>query len=224
MRLRSLLIAVGLVSFATTELAAQTCVGAASYASGPVRLGGGYASTDGTKSYGLTLGVGAKAGPFASASVSRSEYSDLDAHGTGVALGAGYAFDLKPTRTVQFCPLASLARESGPDVDYGGSTIALSVRDVGIGGSFGGVVPVTPTLDLVPFAGAYFVASRFSATFQGDTQSDSQNAGEADVGAGFVINRTLTLQPSVAIPFGTDGAKSVLRLALAFNFGGSPKH
>lgn len=222
MRLRSLLIALGVVSFAATKMAAQTCVGAASYSSGPVRLGAGFATTDGAKSYGVTLGVGAKAGAFGSASVSRGEYSDIDASSTGVSLGVGYAMDIDPA--VQFCPVASFIHQSGPDIDFGSGTVTTTSHAFGLGGALGGLVPVTPTLDLVPFVSAAFLASHGSATYQGDTQSDSQNSGEIDLGAGFVINKTLTLQPAVAIPVGVDGAKSTFLLAFAFNFGGPPKH
>jgi hypothetical protein len=42
------------------------------------------------------------------------------------------------------------------------------------------------------------------------------------VGAGFVINRTLTLQPSAALPVGIDGAKPSFQLTFSLNFG-SPK-
>jgi hypothetical protein len=224
MRLRSLLIALGVVSFAATKMAAQTCAGAAAYSAGPVRIGAGLATTDGAKSYGLTLGVGSKAGAFGSATLSRGEYSDVDASSTAVGVGAGYAFDLNPTHTAQFCPQLSLIHQSGPDIDLGGSALSVTSHAVALGGSLGELVPLTPTLDLVPFGGASYVMSRATATFAGDSQSDSQDYSEIDVGAGFVFNKTFTLQPSLAIPVGLDGAKMSFQLAFAFNFGGAPKH
>ncbi len=224
MQLRSLLIAVGVVSFAATALPAQTCVGAAAYSAGPIGVGGAYSTRADVKSYGLTLGVGAKTGPFAQANLARAEYPDFDRTGTIVGVSAGYAIDLIPTHKLQFCPLVRLSHQSGPDIDFGTSTIDISFRDVGVGGSFGGVVPVTTTLELVPFAGASFFSERFSATYPGNNQSDSANSGLADVGAGFVINKTLTIQPSVSIPFGFEGARGAFHLAFALNFGGSPKH
>ena len=50
---------------------------------------------------------------------------------------------------------------------------------------------------------------------------DSSDYGVAKVGAGFIVNRQLTLQPSVSIPFGEDGAKSSFTLAFAYTFGSS---
>jgi hypothetical protein len=80
-------------------------------------------------------------------------------------------------------------------------------------------VPVLPSLDFVPFTAAYYVTTRATATLATDSESETQNYGEFDVGAGFVINKALTLQPSVAIPFGISGGKSTFDIGFAFNFG-----
>ena len=222
MRIGALLVTFGIVALSATRMAAQTCSGAAAFSAGPVRLGAGLASSDGVKSYGVNMAVGAKAGPFVSGSLSRTEYSDIADNGTLVGLGAGYAFDLNRTKTVQFCPEVSFRHESGPEIEYLGSTISTSADAVGFGGVFGGVVPVTPTLDVVPFAGGAYVITQAWATLGRESESESLRYGEVDVGAGFVINKTLTLQPSVALPVGIEGAKSSFQLAFAFNFG-SPK-
>jgi len=224
MRIGSFLVALGIVALSATRMAAQTCAGAASFSSGPIRLGAALASGDGVKSYGVTMGVGSKDNPlFAQGHLGRAEYSDVDANGTLVGLGAGYAIDVNPTKTVQFCPIAAFNYQSGPDIDFGTSKISTTGRAFGIGGALGGTVPVSPTLDVVPFAAASYVLSRVSATLDGDTQSASKDYTEIDIGAGFVLNKTLTLQPAIAIPVGLDGAKSSFQLALSFNFG-SQKH
>ena len=122
---------------------------------------------------------------------------------------------------MQFCPVASFAYQSGPNVQTPVGDISASAHAIGFGGSFGGIVPMSPTLDFVPFAGASFLASRVSASFGGTSESASKNYGEVNVGAGFVLNRTLTLQPSVSIPVGLEGAKTSFQIAFAFNFGSS---
>lgn len=222
MRIGALLVAFGVLALSATRMEAQTCVGTASFSKGPVRLGAGLASTEGVKRYDVSMAAGAKAGPFASGTMSRAEYSDIDGSATVLGVGAGYAIDLNPAKTVQFCPLARFSHQSGPDIDFGTSTITTSFRSFGLGGSLGVVLPIGPTVDFVPFAGAsYFVehASASGGTFDPDTQDETK----VNVGAGFVVNKTLTLQPSVVIPVGNDGAKSVFQLAFAFNFG-SAKH
>jgi len=89
-----------------------------------VRAGAGLATSDGVKSYGVNMAVGAKSGTFASANIARAEYSDIDGSGTLVGIGAGYAADLDPAKTVQFCPQVSYTHQSGPDLDFGTGTIA----------------------------------------------------------------------------------------------------
>jgi hypothetical protein len=219
MRIRSFAVALGVLALSATRMAAQTCAGAAPFSAGPIRLGAGLATSEGMKSYGVSMAVGAKAGPFASGSLSRSEYSDIDGSGTSVGIGAGYAIDLNPVKTVQLCPHAGFVYQSGPDIDLGTSTITTSAHAVGFGGSIGNTVPLGPTVDFVPFAGASYLHSSATATFDGTSDTESQDYGEIDVGAGIVLNKTLTLQPSVAIPVGIDGAKSTFQLVFAFNFG-----
>jgi hypothetical protein len=188
-----------------------------------VRAGAGLATSDGVKSYGVNMAVGSKTGTFASANIARAEYSDIDGSGTVVGIGAGYSADLNPAKTVQFCPQVSYVHQSGPDIDFGTGTISTSAYAIGFGGSIGSTVPVSPTLDLVPFGGASYIVSHASATMGGTTDSESQNYTDLTLGAGFVFNKTLTLQPAVSIPVGVDGAKSSFQLAFGFNFG-APKH
>jgi len=223
MRLGSFVAALALLVFSATRMTAQTCAGLAPFSAGPVRLGAGLSSSEGVKGYGVNMAAGAKAGPYATATLTRIEYSDLDGNGTLVGVGAGYAIDVNPTRTVQFCPRAGLEYISGPDVDTGTGTITTSAHAVSFGGALGGTVPMAPTFDFVPFIAASYIVERATAKFGGVSESDSEDYTEVDVGAGFVINKALTLQPMVAIPVGLDGAKSAFQLAFTFNFGAA-KH
>jgi hypothetical protein len=219
MRARFVSFALAVVALSATRLSAQSCVGSASFSAGPVRLGAGLGTSDGVKSYGVSMAAGASSGVYASGSLSRIEYSDLDGSSRSVGVGAGYAINLNRSRTIQFCPEASYQHVSGPDIEYVGQKITTSARAFSYGGSFGGTVAVMPSLDLVPFMGAYYVTTRATATLVTDSRSETQNYGEFDVGAGFVINKALTLQPSVSIPFGVSGAKSTFDIGFAFNFG-----
>ena len=218
-RARSVLFALAVVALPAIRLSAQTCIGKAAFSAGPVRLGAGFGSSDGEKSYGVSMAVGARSGGYVSGDLTRFEYSDVDGSSRSVALDAGWAINLNPSRTVQFCPEVGYQRVSEPDIQEAGYTITTSVRAVSYGGSFGETVAVLPSLDLVPFAGAYYVATRATATLVSVSRSESLNYGEFDAGAGFVIDKTLTLRPAVVIPFGVSGAKSTFLIGLAFNFG-----
>ena len=61
---------------------AQVCSGAASFASGPVRLGASLETTDGSKQYGGQLAFGKPAGPFAGVSIGRVDIEDSDESAT----------------------------------------------------------------------------------------------------------------------------------------------
>src|SRR5690348_8440982 len=118
MRLGSLLAASAFLVLTATSVTAQTCAGLAPFSAGPVRLGAGLSSSEGVKSYGVNMAAGAKAGPFATGTLTRIEYSDLDDNGTMFGVGAGYAID-NAAKSIQFCPRAGLEYLSGPDVDTG---------------------------------------------------------------------------------------------------------
>lgn len=216
--------AVAVLSFAVvSQLGAQACVGAASFASGPVRIGAGLNVADNAKSYGLQMAAGSSAGPFATATLSRAEYNEVDDAGIVLGVNAGYAIDLTPEKNVQFCPLVGFAYQTGPDVSTTIGTISTSAHAVAFGGSLGGIVPVSPMFDFVPFAGGSYLISQASASTGGASVSNAENYGEINVGAGFVINRILTLQPSVSVPVGLDGGKTSFQIAFAFNFGASSR-
>jgi hypothetical protein len=200
---------------------AQTCQGAASFSSGPARVGAGFNVSDNVKSYGAQLAVGAGSGPYASADLSRAEYDNVANAGVGVGVTGGYAIDLAPAHAAQFCPLVSFGYQTGPDIDTGIGTISTSAHAVGFGGSFGGAIAVAPSFDFVPFVAAQYWIEQASASGAGTTASSSANYTSISVGAGFVVNKMLTLQPAVSIPVGLTGGKTTFELAFAFNFGGS---
>jgi hypothetical protein len=198
---------------------AQTCQGVASFGSGPARVGAALDVSDNVKTYGAQLAVGAATGPFASASLSRAEYDNVTNAGVGIGVTGGFAIAV--TQGVQFCPLASFGYESGPDVGSSVGTVSSSAHAVGFGGSFGGTVPATPSVDFVPSIGAQYVIQQASATALGTSVSSSTNFTAIQIGAGFVFNRTVTLRPAVSIPVGLTSGKSTFELVFAFNFGSS---
>jgi hypothetical protein len=80
-----------------------------------------------------------------------------------------------------------------------------------------------PRAFLCGLSGISYVDARATASLNDNSMSTSSDYGVAKVGAGFIVNRRLTLQPSVSIPFGEDGAKSSFTLAFAYTFGSSAK-
>jgi len=210
------LLIVGFAGIANS-LSAQTCAGNASYASGPMRVGAGMQFGDHAKTYGAEFGVGSAAGFFGAADLGRAQYDGVSGGGTIVGINGGYTFDLTPTKNVQFCPVASFMHQSGPDIDVG---VGTSAHAFAFGGSFGGMVPMSPTLNFVPFAGAAYTNATGTVT-QGNTSTSTyEDYTMFTVGAGFVMNHRLTIQPGLAIPVGLDGGKNSFQIAVGYNFGG----
>jgi hypothetical protein len=216
--------AVVFLSSASLAAHAQVCTGSASFRSGPVRIAAGIGVSDGLNSYGASLGAGAPTGIFGSAGIVRFEFrgNGITSAAVRLNLEGGYAIDLTPAKSMQFCPLASFGYESEPDSKSVAGTITSSTRLVGFGGSFGRLMPMTPTVDFVPFARVQYFTTRTSGGISGfPPVSFSDHYTAVDIGAGFVVNRTLTLQPSVSIPVGLDGGKALFQIGVSFNLGAS---
>ena len=221
-RVRIGMIAAGALAATATlamHVAAQTCAGAASYASGPMSVGAGLTIQNQAKSYGAEFGLGSPSGPFGAVSLARTDYDNVQGGRTGFGVSGGYAVDMNPAKSVQFCPIAGFAYENGPSIPTGFGNVDITGHVIGFGGSFGGVATSTPTFAFVPFASASYMLARANGTFAGTRQSTSQDYEQTEIGAGFVLNRTLTIRPSVAFPIGLPGGKSTFQLGVGFNFG-----
>ncbi len=211
--------ALGLVAGIAHTTAAQVCQGTAPFSAGSARVGAGMQFTDGAKAYGGELAFGSSNSLFASADVSRTQFDDVDASATGFSVQGGYSIAMNTSRTVQLCPLAGYAYQAGPNFDTGFGTVNSSVSAFAFGGTIGTTVPMSPTFDFVPFGGATYQLDHVTGSFNGLSSSGDQNYTNIMLGAGFVFNKTLTIQPSVSIPAGLSGAKPTYGISLAFNFG-----
>jgi hypothetical protein len=210
----------GIMSFSARS-EGQTCVGGASYSSGPVRIGAGLEVQDQAKSYGAALGLGSPVGPFGSVSLSRTEYDNIENASNTLGVTGGYAVDINPPKTVQFCPVAGFAYMNGPTIASTFGDIDVSAHAVSFGGAIGGVATSTPTFAFVPYGGASYVISRATASLAGTSGSDSQDYTLVEIGAGFVINHTLTIRPAALVPVGLNGGKTSFDISVSFNFGSS---
>jgi hypothetical protein len=198
---------------------AQTCLGTATFHRAPVRVSAGATFADSTTLYGAGLALGAGAGPFASAMVSRGTFEGLDDHATVVDLAVGFAIDVHPTGGLQFCPRIGHRIQSGPDVAAGLGTVSTSARRIEVGAAFGGILSATPALDIVPFGDLAYTATRLTLDLPAGPVSNTEDGGLLEVGAGLVFRRRLTLRPSAVIPMGGERGGSALRVVLAYNLG-----
>jgi hypothetical protein len=208
-----------LVAGIANTTTAQVCQGTAPFSAGSDRVGVGMQFTDGAKAYGGSLAFGSGNSLFAGATVALTQFDDIDANATSMSVEGGYSIAMNTQRTVQLCPLVGFAYQSGPNFDTGFGTVNSSVRAFAFGASIGTTVPMSPMLDFVPFGGATYELDHATGSFNGLSSAGDQNYTNIMLGAGFVFNKTLTIQPSVSIPAGLDGAKPTYGISFAFNFG-----
>ena len=193
---------------------AQSCEGSASFASGPMRVGAGFAVTDGAKTYGINGALGDPSGWYGVASIARASFDIADAGATDRGIAAGYAMNVTADKKIQFCPRAGFTYQSGPTV--GG--VSTSAREFDLGGTFGTAVTASPTLDVVPFGGAQYVNVSQKAEGFASTSEDFMNI---NIGVGFVLDRQWTIQPMLTLPVGLKGGSSTFQIGVAYSFGNS---
>ncbi|MGQ0537984.1 MAG: hypothetical protein ACT4R6_03480 [Gemmatimonadaceae bacterium] len=212
-----------MLSLCAARASAQYCAGAASFAAGPVRLGAGLAFSDDAKFYAAHLAVGAPQGAFASASIGTVDLDEIDEGSTVFGVNGGYAIRLEQTKPVEFCPVVGFAYASGPDFDDEFISLETSARWFGIGGAIGGVVGRTASVDLVPFAEAVYTSAKVTVKLRADgesaTESETEDFVNVTGGLGFVVNRVVTIRPTISYPFGIDDADPTFGISFAVNLG-----
>jgi hypothetical protein len=117
----------------------------------------------------------------------------------------------------QICPVASLGYDNGPDSDAFG--VNSSTKSAAFGLAFG--TPMgTSQLQIVPSAGVGVVYAKSNVEIDGIGSGEGSDAyGIAELGVGLVINQSVSVRPSVAIPVGLTGSDPSFGLTVGFNFG-----
>jgi hypothetical protein len=211
---RKLLVVVALMGAARSAAVAQTCMGLASYTSGPVQVAGhGSAVPDfGAYQVGSSIGYGRPGGVFADAAIARTSADGTDAS-LGFAVDAGYQVQVGQA---QFCPVAAVGLSNGPDTD--GMGVNGSTRSATVGLALGTAIN-TRQVQFVPTAGFTLEYSHRKLQDAFTSGSSSDAYGVAHMGVGLVFN-SVSLRPSLDIPVGLEGADPALGLTVGLNFGG----
>jgi hypothetical protein len=205
-----------------TPAAAQICAGTASFAAGAARGGASASATKDVKSYGAAFALGQRVGPFGSVELARNEY-DPSGNSTSLAVSAGYAIEAQANKKVQFCPHLTFGHEFMEDAETPLGTIESSANMFGLGATVGATTALTPTADFVPFASAHYVTVRAKQSVGNSSATFSDDYLALGVGAGFVLNRTVTIQPAVTVPLGLEGGNALFTIAFALNFGSAAR-
>jgi hypothetical protein len=205
-----------LVSAASLNAGAQVCVGTPSYAVGRMRAGVDVGRTDGSSQVGAEFAMGHATGGFVRGSVTAHDYERSDAGSSSFGIDAGYAVDMNPKKTAQFCPLAGYTYSRGPDV----GNLTVRTHALSVGGSIGGSATINPTADALPFFSAVLVHDRTNVHAPSTPHVVAEdNYGVWTAGVGLVFNRTFTLQPAISRAFNVRDAATMYSLGFSVNFG-----
>jgi len=215
---RMLLLSLALPLMLGTRAAAQTCVGMPSFSSGQMQVAAGGSFADGASSFGGTFGYGAPQGLYGKAGIGSTSYDGLDGSSLDLNVAGGYQIPLKTSRKAELCPVASLSIGSGPN-DISGTGFDMSSRTFGFGASAGVLVGRSSQVQILPNASFQFANTRVSLDNGTTSTSGSESYGVLTLGTGFVFNSRYSLNPSINIPMGLDGADASFSLMGAIHFG-----
>ncbi len=214
--MRKMLWGVALVSAVSLNAGAQVCVGTPSYAVGKMRAGLDVGHADGASRIGAEFATGHASGGFLRGSVASYDFSGIDASSSAFGIGAGYAVDMNPQKTVQFCPLVGYTYMRGPDV----GNLTVRTHELSVGGSIGGSTTISPKVDALPFFSAVLVRDRANLhTPSNPNISAVDTYGVWSAGVGLVFSRTFTLQPAISRAFNHGDAATMYSLGFTVNFG-----
>ena len=198
-----------------TPAYAQLCLGAPTFRTAPLQVGLGVGFTDGVRAVEGTFAGGGEM-LFGGAGVSVVNFTDVDVRTAGVSLFAGAEVATDAQRRVLLCPVVRFGFIAGPDI----GSVDLSTTTIQGGANLGVIAAESGDWMVVPFFGLSALYQRVKAEVGDGDESFSDTGGVADLGVGLIVNRTVGITPSLAIPFSTGGDDPVFTIRITFNFGG----
>lgn len=208
---RSLVVTLALLAIVRSAAVAQTCMGMASYSTGPVQVAAQGSFTDGANRFGASVGYGLPGSVFGSAGIGTTSWDGADA---SLDFGGQVGYQMQVSKA-QICPVASLTLGNGPDGAGFNTSTRSATFGLAIGTAFG-----TSRMQIVPTAGLGVenLHAKVEDTGTGISGTGSDTHGIANLGVGLIFNN-ISVRPNVAIPLGLDGADPMVHLTVGFNFG-----
>ena len=217
MRITAITLSLGLCILPLSSGLAQTCVGAASFAAGPVRVGGSIDVGEDAKQYSGQIAFGRAAGPFAAGTIGMVDLDEIDDSATFFGADLGYSLGIATTSSLAMCPIVGFGYFSA-DIEEGGLSAEVSGRLVTAGFSIGSIVSSTPTFAFVPAVGLFYANE--NARSEGVLELDeTEDYGIITLAAGMVFNQRVTLRPNISFPIGLEDSDAAYGVGISFNFG-----
>jgi len=205
MKFNAIVSAVAGIAVCTTAATAQVCQGDLSFRSGQKHVGAALGVSNNTTSFGGGLTVGHSKGWYGGGSLGMASYTNgPSAHGFVLGGGLGYAMPLAKGSQWQMCPGATLALGFGPNFNVAGTTAHTSTQTVALGVSLGTSVPMSKTVNLLPFGSASLGHTRASVKVNGTSSTADDNYLLLGMGAGFQFSPNLVVRPALNLAAGAD--------------------
>jgi hypothetical protein len=184
--------------------AAQFCVGRPVAKGSPGRVGARYISYPGSQSeYGIEGGLTSTSGLFGSAGMAITHISTPDGNAKSGEVWIGQAFTPQGS-TLQICPMAGVEYVSFPTFSSLGGNIDSHATLVSVGTTLGIPLGSDPSMQFVPFGGAYFQHQEVSVSQGTRSTSEGLNNGMYEIGIVVVANQRFSVGPVMRNVFGID--------------------
>jgi len=199
MKFHAIVSAVAGIAVCATAATAQVCQGDLSFRGGQKHVGAALGMTNGSTSFGGGLTVGHSHGWYGGGSLGMTSYDNVSAHAIVLGGGVGYSMPLANRSKWQMCPGATLSLGFGPNFDIGGTTAHTSTQTAALGLSVGTSMPMSKTVNVLPFGSVSLAHTRAAVKVNGTSTSGSDNYMVFGMGAGFQFSPNLVVRPSLSL-------------------------
>jgi len=184
--------AVAAVAVCATSATAQVCQGDLAFRS-PTHLGAALAMSNHTTSFGGGASWGHRQGLYGGASVGVTNYDAGAGNAVDIGGGVGYSMPLQARSNWQLCPGGTLSLGFGPNSN--GAKISTQTLTMGL--STGTSLPLSKSVNLLPYGSAAFAHTHASLSANGVSGSASDNYLLFGFGAGFQLTPNFVIRPSL---------------------------
>ena len=198
-----------------TTARAQACLGSVSFATVPVRLGGGAIFGKDYTAYAASLIAGKDNAAFGDIGVSRTYIDGYDDTGDDVFVEFG--LQRAVGQRAQLCPVVGASIGTGPD----DNNLEVKSRFASAGLALGITLRPATSVKVIPNGSLRFeyAASDVTDPTTGK-ETFTDNSGVADFGLGLIFfNDRLAIQPTVQFPFAADDNAVSYGIVFSIGFG-----
>jgi hypothetical protein len=199
MKFHAIVSAVAGIAVCTTAATAQVCQGDLSFRGSQKHVGAALGMSNSSTSFGGGLTVGHSKGWYGGGSLGMASYDNVSAHSVALGGGVGYSMPLANKSKWQMCPGATLSLGFGPNFDVGGTTAHTSTQTLALGLSVGTSMPMSKTVNVLPFGSASLAHTRASVSVNGTSNTGSDSYLVFGMGAGFQFSPNLVVRPSLSL-------------------------